>query len=111
MSLQLSCIALVLLAGDPGAKKTNAYPRADLLVEAADLAKLTGERKPTRGGGQVRILDARAREEYLAGHIPGAVWVDHDQWSRAFARGQDSEGWGKRIGGLGIRPDTRVVGY
>ena len=39
---------------------------AELLVEPKDLTN-------PATAGQFRILDARSREQYLAGHIPGAV--------------------------------------
>jgi thiosulfate/3-mercaptopyruvate sulfurtransferase len=83
--------------------RAAAYPRADLLTEAADLAK------PADG---VVILDARPKEKYQAGHVPGAVWVDHNTWSKKFAEGQDPAVWGKLIGALGIAgPEARVVIY
>src|SRR5262249_50658746 len=46
-----------------------------------------------------------------AGHIPGAVWVDHDAWARAFAAGQDPQQWAERIGKLGITAGKPVVVY
>jgi thiosulfate/3-mercaptopyruvate sulfurtransferase len=83
--------------------KPAGYPRADLLIEAAELAK------PADG---LLVLDARPKEKYQAGHVPGAVWVDHDTWSKKFAEGQDSAVWTKLIGVLGITgPETRVVIY
>jgi thiosulfate/3-mercaptopyruvate sulfurtransferase len=80
---------------------TKTYAEPDLLVEAADLAKTY----------KFRILDARSREKYDAGHVPNAVWVDHADWSKAFDNGKDQEGWTKRVGDLGINTDTSVVVY
>jgi thiosulfate/3-mercaptopyruvate sulfurtransferase len=80
---------------------TKTYAEPDLLVEAADLAK----------ADKFRILDARSREKYDAGHVPNAVWVDHADWSKAFDNGKDPDGWSKRIGDLGINTDTSVVIY
>src|SRR5205823_4087161 len=60
---------------------------------------------------QFRILDARPKSEYQAGHIPSAVWVDHDVWSKTFAKEQDLKQWQELIGQVGINPDTRVVVY
>lgn len=77
------------------------YPRAELLIEPAELAKLNGV--------GVIILDARAATKYKAGHIPDARWVDHGQWAKAFGHGTDAKGWGARIGGLGINADSHVV--
>jgi len=78
------------------------YARPELLVEPAELAK---------AGSKLLILDARKRTAYEAGHIPGAVWVDHDTWSKAFGDGGNVPAWEKRIGGLGIGNDTTVVLY
>jgi thiosulfate/3-mercaptopyruvate sulfurtransferase len=71
MSLPLTCLALLLF---PAAARPAAYPRPDLLVEAGDLAKAK----------DFRVLDARGKGTYLDGHVPGAVWVDHVTWARAF---------------------------
>jgi len=56
----------------------------DILITAAQLAGATvGE--PLSGGGPLRLLDVRwrldrpdGRPDFLAGHIPGAVYVDLD---------------------------------
>jgi thiosulfate/3-mercaptopyruvate sulfurtransferase len=100
MSLTLAILAVVL----PLPAAEPAYPRPELLVEAADLAR----------PGQVDrfvILDARGRAAYQDGHIPTAVWVDHAAWARAFGDGQDAEGWAKRVGELGIDGRKPVVVY
>lgn len=56
----------------------------DILITAAQLAgAMVGE--PLSGGGPLRLLDVRwrldrpdGRPDFLAGHIPGAVYVDLD---------------------------------
>ena len=78
------------------------YPRADLLVEPTEL---------TKAAGQFVILDARDRAKYDQGHIPGARWVDHATWAKSFQDGQDTEAWSKKIAGLGISADSKVVIY
>ncbi len=78
------------------------YPRADLLVEPSELAK---------SAGKFIILDARDRTKYEQGHIPSARWVDHATWAKSFQDGQDTEAWSKRIAGLGIEADSKVVIY
>ena len=80
------------------------YPRPDLLVEPTTLAK------PETLNGFV-VLDARPKAKYEAGHVPGARWVDHAEWAKSFGDGQDSTGWSKRIGSLGLTADSRVVVY
>jgi thiosulfate/3-mercaptopyruvate sulfurtransferase len=74
-----------------------------MLVETADVTKPENSR--------FRILDARPHTSYRDGHIPGAVWVDHEAWAKAFGAGQDAEAWAKLIGGLGIDVDTPVIVY
>jgi thiosulfate/3-mercaptopyruvate sulfurtransferase len=97
-----TCLALLLLAGaDP---QPTPYPRADLLIEPAQLAKAV----PTH---EFVVLDARGKGKYQDGHIPEAVVVDPVGWARAFGNGDDKDGWTKRIGELGIDTDTRVVVY
>jgi thiosulfate/3-mercaptopyruvate sulfurtransferase len=98
MGLSLSCLALLLT---PAADKPATYPRATLLVEPAELAKLK----------DARILDARGKGKYLDGHLRGAVWVDAVSWSRAFGDGKDEERWARLIGDLGIEPTTTVAIY
>ena len=103
MYRKLPWVAVLLLAAAAGRARAGQYPAADLLVEAADLAKPHAE--------NFSILDARPRDKYLAGHVPGAVWVDHDAWAKAFDDGQDADAWARRVGALGVSPDTPVVVY
>jgi thiosulfate/3-mercaptopyruvate sulfurtransferase len=93
---------LLITSADEG--KPERYPRADLLLEVAELSK-------PEVAERFRILDARTREQYLDGHIPDAIWVDHDEWSKSFAKDQDAGRWQKLIGGLGITAESRVVLY
>jgi thiosulfate/3-mercaptopyruvate sulfurtransferase len=78
------------------------YARPELLVEPRNLSA---------AGPDVVVLDARSEAAYAKGHIPGAVRVDHDAWKGAFKNGGDSPGWSRRIGELGIGPQTQVVIY
>ncbi|HLJ92367.1 MAG TPA: sulfurtransferase [Gemmataceae bacterium] len=80
------------------------YPRANLLVEASDLAR-------PEFAKESQILDARGKQKYAAGHIPGAIWVDAIGWNRSPLTSENQEPWAKRIGALGIDPDRRVVVY
>ena len=98
-SLMVSLIAISIA---PAGEK--AYPRADLLIEPAALAK-------AQDGKALVILDARVRAKFDAGHIPNARWVDHAAWAKAFGHGEDAEGWSNRIGELGIGPKTEVIVY
>jgi thiosulfate/3-mercaptopyruvate sulfurtransferase len=95
-------LALALLAGLAAEDKQTTYPRPELLREPAELA----ERLRT-----TRVLDARPRAKYEAGHVPGAVWVNTTEWARAFNTETEREAWARRIGKLGINADTPVVVY
>src|SRR5262249_48085905 len=98
----LICFLLLTTSGEEG--KPDRYPRADLLFEVAELSKPEVAKR-------FRVLDARPKDEYETGHIPDAIWVDHDNWSKAFAKEQDADRWKKLIGELGIPPDSHVVIY
>jgi thiosulfate/3-mercaptopyruvate sulfurtransferase len=104
MALHTACLALALLVPAADKGKDDSYLRPELLIEPAELAKP----EVLRG---FRILDARPRKQYEAGHMPGAVWVDHDAWSKAFYADPDPQEWAGRIGKLGIGNQTRVVVY
>lgn len=98
-----SLFVAVLLAGTAfGADE--AYPKPNLLIEPAALAK-------PEAGKAVVVLDARDRKKYEAGHVPAARWVDAAAWAKAFGDGTDAVDWGQRIGALGITADTPVVVY
>src|SRR5262245_31820410 len=96
-------MVLALSLVDADAK--DAYPRPNLLIEPAELAKPDVAKRYC-------LLDARPRKDYDAGHVPGAVWVDPEAWAKAFADGQDAKAWAERIGKLGIADaETRVAIY
>lgn len=92
------CLAAAL-QGDAG---KNGYARPELLLEPAELAKSLDT---------FIVLDARPKKQYEAGHVPDAVWVDHELWSKKFGAKQAPEEWAKLIGALGIDNRTRVVSY
>lgn len=62
----------------------------------------------------LRIVDIRPRDDYDAGHLPGAVHVDVDDWkSLALSEGglHDESAWRERMGALGITPESHIVVY
>jgi thiosulfate/3-mercaptopyruvate sulfurtransferase len=99
----LLSVALLAVVGGLRAGGDD-YPRPELLVEPSQLAEPGVAQRFV-------ILDARGRPDYEQGHVPNARWVDPAAWAKAFGQGQDAEGWSRRIGGLGIGPDSRVVVY
>jgi thiosulfate/3-mercaptopyruvate sulfurtransferase len=81
------------------------YGTANLLLEPSELSAMSTSKT------QPCVLDARPKDRYLAGHVPGAIWVDHATWSQTFDNGQRVEEWSRRIGSLGIEPKTTVIVY
>lgn len=79
------------------------YPRPELLVEPAGLAK------DVEADGAV-VLDVRGKEAYAEGHVPGSLRVDHATWKDAFDA-DAADDWGERIASLGIDADSAVVLY
>lgn len=80
------------------------------VVEAADLPSVIADAtKP------LVILDVRPEQAYAAGHIDGAVRVDHGEWesdSLGEAKGLNNGSlWRSRIGDLGIDGRGTVVIY
>jgi thiosulfate/3-mercaptopyruvate sulfurtransferase len=104
LAVAISLVALWATRADSAFAYGAAYPRADLLVEASQLAQ-------PQFAAEFVILDARPHGDYASGHVPAAHWVDHNIWARAFGHGRDSQGWSERIGGLGIGPKTKVIVY
>lgn len=61
---------------------------------------------------KLRLVDVRPRDEYEAGHIPGAVWADIKAWQdqgRKPGGFHDKQGWAVLVGSLGIAADEPTV--
>jgi len=96
---------LVLSFASPGHDTKPAdYPRADLLIDAAELARPEASKR-------FMIFDTRGKEKYEAGHVPGSIWIDVPEWNKSFAAGPDRSAWQARLGRLGITEETPVVVY
>ncbi|MFT3878248.1 MAG: sulfurtransferase [Gemmatales bacterium] len=94
--LAVCCLAMPVRAED--------YPVKNLLIEpAAALYNFT--QRP------LVILDVRGADAYAAGHVPGAVRVDGNEWSKNFQDGKDKDAWAVRLGKLGLTPEASVVIY
>jgi thiosulfate/3-mercaptopyruvate sulfurtransferase len=123
MSWQIPCLLAVLLGAAEKADQAGKYPRAHLLIEAAELARPAVRKKYV-------ILDTRSEKEWKAGHIPQAEPVDVKLWDRRFAALAASLGAVENeseiknlntskevlaceilLGGHGIGPNTPVVVY
>lgn len=83
------------------AKALEVYA-SGLMIEASEVNK-------PETAARLRILDVRAFEKYRQRHIPGAVYLDLNDWVNAFSAAQSSSVWEKRIAKLGINLDTPVV--
>src|SRR5947209_317724 len=94
------------------------FARPQLFISTADVATRLGD-------PGVRIVDCRfsfdadAKQEYLAGHLPGAM---HCDWSRDLSAPPPASGhprwmllgpdaFAGQMGRLGIGDDTQVIGY
>ncbi len=95
-----ACVSATVASGAPA----EPYPRAELIIEPAELSKPEVSRRFV-------ILDARERAKYHDGHVAGAHWVDHNEWSKGFGNGDDREAWSRRLGNLGLDALARVVVY
>jgi thiosulfate/3-mercaptopyruvate sulfurtransferase len=85
----------------------RAYARAELLAETSWLADRL--EYPT-----IRIVDARSKEQYAAGHVAGAVHMDG--FGRSIPRAENGDmgsavEFAEIAGGLGISNDSTVVVY
>lgn len=83
------------------------YARPELIAETDWLAARLGD-------ARLRIVDARAPQQYAAGHIPGAVSLDG--FGRSIPRAANGdmaepEEFSRIAGNLGISNDTTVVVY
>lgn len=103
MRMALTLLAALLFAPAVMAD-SDSYPRKHLLVEPPQLLQASSE-------DRFVILDARPREDYESGHIPGAHWIDADEWKNKFDSGSDAADWSERIGRLGLTPQNPVVVY
>ncbi len=102
MKTRLFSFLALLLVSARGVHAQSAYPRAQLLLEAKDLQA---------AAGKIVVLDARAKAKYAEGHVPGAVWVDHDAWGKAFNLAPDAKDWPGRVAALGIDNRKPVAVY
>jgi thiosulfate/3-mercaptopyruvate sulfurtransferase len=102
------CLAIVVAflswSGAYIARADANYVHPELLLEPSELANPDVAK-------QFVILDVRGQEAYDMGHVPGARRIDHDAWKKAWSDGKDADGWGRRIGQLGIGADSKVVVY
>ncbi len=98
------CVGLLLAQPKRTRADENDYPRADLLIEANQLAQ------PEAAANFV-VLDARSKTKYERAHVPQARWVDHNAWATAFGHGADAVGWSRRVAGLGVGAKTKVIVY
>jgi thiosulfate/3-mercaptopyruvate sulfurtransferase len=88
----------------PAQGESKSYPRAELLIEAAELARPEVAKK-------FRILDTRPLKEFADKSIPFSSSIDVAVWSKKFAAGPDVQFWQAELGTLGIDADVPVVVY
>lgn len=106
-SFQFTMVAAILaLPQIAAAVDQSEYANPELLIEPTALQAIIAG-----GDKDLVVLHAAADRLYERAHVPGAVEIDVPAWKAAFGEGDDSEGWSKRIGRVGIGPDTHVVVY
>lgn len=96
----------------------DGYANPDLLVEPSALipfVELTANSRPVYEDNGTVLIDVRVREEFDAGHLPGArhldpnaVVAEHSPVSGAL---KPTDEIAMILGELGITPETRVVFY
>ncbi|MEM1304420.1 MAG: rhodanese-like domain-containing protein [Planctomycetota bacterium] len=102
----LPLLAVLIGAAPAVAADADDYARPELLTDQPELTRLLldAERR-------VVVLDVRSQRDYAAGAVPTARRIDIAEWKAAFGDGSDAEGWGERLGRLGIDAQTTVVVY
>lgn len=83
---------------------SDEYVNKNLLVEPVTLLAW-------KNSGPVTVLDVRSSEAFAAGHVPGALRVDGNEWAKNFQDGKDEKAWVKRLSALGLTPQSKVVVY
>lgn len=104
VGIVVCCFVAGLVGGLGTSLAAEGYAKSRLLVEPGELAAKLGS---------FHVLDVRSREDYEKGHVPGGMWVSHDEWDKAFYEdeGKDREGWSQRIEALGIGSGKPIVIY
>lgn len=92
------------------ADRSGQLGAAHAVIEAREISgAIAGATQP------LVILDVRSESAYAAGHLPGAVRIEHRQWesdSLSEASGLEHESfWTARIGALGIDGSGTVLIY
>jgi thiosulfate/3-mercaptopyruvate sulfurtransferase len=80
------------------------FPNAELLVSADSL-------QASLNGSGLTIIDARAASAYGAGHIPGAVNMQHSAFWTKGAGLKDTATVAAQLGAAGISRDMKIVIY
>lgn len=101
MSAFLLAAFLALPAGEPALKP--AYPKANLLIEPAELRQALERKDPPL------LFDCRALEAHRRQSIKGAMPLSPADWSEAFAKGEPIDAWETRFRQAGVEDLTRTI--
>ncbi len=79
----VQAVILLLLALAAGAASKAFHPAAPAwyLQAPFDEFAITPEAVEERFGGEVVWVDARTRESFEAGHMPGAILLNREEWN------------------------------
>lgn len=106
--MMISCLGLAGLAHPAlGDEPSEPNQSAAALVSFDDLQGRLNE-------PELRLLDARAKDDYDEGHLPGAVWLDVKAAEKLAAEPgglDDRQAWNDWIRNLGLKPNAKVVIY
>lgn len=103
MSIVVTGESMALAQQLPAAK----YPNSKILVDPEGLISSLKSAK-------ILLLDVRKADAYDKEHIPGAVWLDIESWSKQSKLPMglaDKKAWSNLAGDLGATIETRIVVY
>ncbi|ADV62579.1 Rhodanese domain protein [Isosphaera pallida ATCC 43644] len=109
---------MALAVGGGWTARVEAQPAKEVVEPKSGLARLMSFQQlanlieKSDAMTPLRILDARPREQYDQGHLPGAVWVDPkavEEMSQKPGALTNREVWEHWLAPLGISPETLVV--
>ena len=86
------------------AAASTEFPNAELLVSADSL-------QASLNAGGLTIIDARAANAYQAGHIPGAINVQHSAYWTKGSGLKDQALLAQQLGAAGIARDQKILIY
>lgn len=99
-------------SGEDETLDTTPYPNANLLVTVDELATLLSTAGAAAAStGTLIVIDTRSAAAYAAGHIPGAIHMDHAELADANLNLKPVAQLEELLGSKGLVPDAKIVLY